>query len=150
MENERLIPRFEKHIWCFSPGEQLRTALMYMREEDFSQVVVQVNGKLRLLTGEGIARWLADRARQHEAIDLGRATVGEALLLESGELPNVEVMPSQASVSQAARLFKDGIERGEPRLYAIVITANGRDDETPLGIVTPWDLLGSQTEEEAP
>src|ERR1700693_1230157 len=50
---EKLIPRFQKSGICsFSPQDSLVTALQHMREHDYSQIVVQTEEELSLLTVE--------------------------------------------------------------------------------------------------
>jgi len=131
MTDERtLIPRFERAIWCFAPGESLATALGYMRDEDFSQIVARQEGELRLLSAEGITRWLQQQAG---AVDLTRVTVGEVLALEpSGTF---RVLAGADTVEAARRALA-----AAPRVFAVIITASGHTAEPPLGIVTPWDL----------
>ncbi len=44
-------------------------------------------------------------------------------------------------VYDARHAFTHAIERKQPRIYAILVTQNGKPSERPLGIVIPWDLL---------
>jgi predicted transcriptional regulator len=131
VESVPLIPTFLQTIWCFSPGESLATALRYMRDEDFSQVVAQREGKLCLLSAEGITRWLAD---QNEPVDLDGVTVGDVLPYDPPD--GFRVLGAAETVESARHIFQRG-----PRVFAVIITEHGTATETPLGIVTPWDVL---------
>ena len=131
MEPIPLIPTFSRTIWCFSPGESLATALRYMRDEDFSQVVVQQDGVLGLLSAEGIARWLAD---QDGAVDTSAVTVADVIPHEPAG--SFRILSAQQTVSDARAVF----ERGR-RVFAVIVTESGDPTETPLGLVTPWDVL---------
>jgi hypothetical protein len=51
-------------------------------------------------------------------------------------------MARDETVDAAIFAFEHAIEEGIPRLQAILITNSGRPTETPIGIMTPWDLLG--------
>lgn len=66
----KLIPQFQRDIHLFSPSDPLVMALRHMGDNDYSQVVVQAEGKkLSLLTVEGVARWLEEQAKD-EIIDI--------------------------------------------------------------------------------
>jgi CBS domain-containing protein len=139
MSREPLIPRFAKYLWCFSPDEHLVTALDYMRENDFSQIVVRQEGQLTVLTTEGTAGWL-ERHAHARPLSLAEARVGDAL---AHDVPDsAMVMGAAHSVADALAAFTGFLKQGRPRLYAIIITERGTHREEPIGIVTPWDLLG--------
>lgn len=134
----RLLPAFERAVRVFASGEPLVQALRYLRDHDHSQVVVRHEGVLALLTVEGVARWLEQQV-DAATIGLAGATIGDAFM---HEVPNTfVVMGGDQTVFEAQEAFAKILERGQPRLFAIIITQTGRRTEPPLGIVTPWDLL---------
>ncbi len=135
---KRLIPTFQKDIRLFSSDEPLISALKYMRGHDFSQVVVLVNDVLSLLTVEDIAKWLEQEAEE-DIISIKEATIRGILLHESRD--SFEIMSRNQNIYDARDSFARTIEYNKPRLFAIIITANGKMTEKPLGILTPWDLL---------
>lgn len=109
-----------------------------MRDHDYSQLIVRDQGTLALLTTEGIARWL-EQQTEVEIINVVDARVGRALAYELAD--SFVVMRRDAPVDAAHAAFTSAIDREHPRLAAIIVTQNGKRTETPLGIVTPWDLL---------
>jgi CBS domain-containing protein len=132
-----LIPAFQAEVKCFSPNAQLVTALKYMGENDFSQIVIDDKEKVLLLTAEGVAKWLELQADK-DVIRLSKVKLRDALACD---LPNTfVVMGPDNTVYDAQEVFKKAIERKCPRLFAIIITANGKRTGKPIGIVTPWDL----------
>ncbi len=136
---QKLIPRFQKSdIHLFSPQDPLVTALQHMRERDYSQVVVRIEGKLSLLTVEGIARWLEEQA-QEDIISVREAIITDAWRYEQAE--NVSIMNRDQTVYDAMEIFMLAIEQRKPRIYALLITERGKATERLQGIVTPWDLL---------
>lgn len=138
---EKLIPRFQgPPIHLFSLQDPLVRALTHMREHDYSQVVVQPEGRLSLLTVEGIARWVEEQARE-DIISVQEAVIADAWRYEQAE--HVVVMSRNQMVYEAREAFMCAIEQGKPRLYALLITEHGKATEKPLGIVTPWDLLSN-------
>jgi CBS domain-containing protein len=134
-----VIPKFEREVRCFGPGDSLREALAYMRSANYSQVVVRENGGLRLLTTEGVAWWATGKGLD-EQNPPGGAIVGDALRFEFAGTH--QVLHRGQSIDDAKEAFATQFERGRPRLYALLITETGADTEAVLGIVTPWDLLG--------
>ena len=50
-------------------------------------------------------------------------------------------MARDATVFDAENAFAQLPNRDVSRLYAIIVTQNGKRTEKPLGIVTPWELL---------
>lgn len=134
----KLIPRFQSNIHLFGPSDPLVAALRHMRENDYSQVVVQGEGKLSLLTVEGIARWLEEQEKE-EIIIVGDARIAEAQEYE--QLGDIPIMRRDQTVYEAMEIFQRAIEQRKPRIYAVLITAHGKATERPLGIITPWDLL---------
>jgi CBS domain-containing protein len=135
---EPLLPTFQKEVHCFAPSEPLGTALAYMRTNDYSQVVVYTGTKLSLLTLEGIARWLAQSSEDDNV--LLKTCVIEHVLTNEHE-GGFGVMGRNHSVYDAKDAFSRPLGSGKTRLHAVIITQNGKLEEKPLGLVTPWDIL---------
>jgi len=135
---KQLFPIFQSNIRCFAPNEPLVAALLYMKDNDFSQVVVQEDGALSLLSVEGIAGWLAQEAKE-DIISIAAAKVKDALACDIPD--NFRVMSRYETVYHAQEAFAKALDHKKPRLLAIIITQNGKPTEKPIGIVTPWDLL---------
>jgi hypothetical protein len=74
---EPLLPRFEGRICIFPPPTPLVEALTHMKENDYSQVVVQGADDYGLLSVEGIARWV-EHSHEADLISVRDATVGDA------------------------------------------------------------------------
>lgn len=135
----RVIPRFQAQITVFSSEDPLGMALSHMHENDYSQVVVQVNGEYRILSSEGIVRWMSG-ARQVGLADIEAATVGNVYVHE--EQTGHCYMSRNETTDAVIVAFEEAISKGLPRLLAILITHSGKPTEKPLGIITPWDLIG--------
>jgi CBS domain-containing protein len=139
LEPTPVIPTFATEVHCFSPGDTLARALRFMRENDFSQVIVRgSDGKLSMLTVEGITKWLADQVEGSQNI-VTKVTLETVLLLEPPG--SFITMGPDKTVFDAAQAFTNSIHSKATRLYAIAITENGGDDDRPIGFVTPWDLV---------
>ncbi|RMD96332.1 MAG: hypothetical protein D6816_19080 [Bacteroidetes bacterium] len=133
-----LIPTFQRSIHIFTAEDALADCLGYMKEHDFSQVVLNLDGKHMLLSSEGIVKWL-ENARDVGLADLEQATVRDAWEYENKNI--CQYLPRNAPIDAVYEAFEQAIGQGIPRLQAVLITHSGRPEERPLGIVTPWDLL---------
>lgn len=134
----RRLVDFQVQVRVFTTNSHLLEALTYMGSHDYSQIVVRRQQTLALLTTEGIARWLQAQAHQDPLV-LTNIQLGDVLGVELAD--NYVVMSLQHSIDDAHHAFRSAIERGQPRLYAIILTSNGKPTAQPVGIVTPWDLL---------
>lgn len=132
-----LIPAYQCELRCFAPDEQLVNALRYMKDNDFSQIVVQNGGKLALLTVEGVAKWFGQQAEK-ETISVAEVQVRDALSCDISD--TYVVMGPENTIYDAQEAFSKAIETKHPRLFAILITDTGDRSGKPIGIVTPWDL----------
>jgi hypothetical protein len=133
------MPTFAKRVRCFFPTDTISIVLDFLREHDFSQVTARgVDGKLCVVTVEGITRWLADNL-QGNLLPAATATLDEVIALEPPDA--FLIMDRKQTIFDAAEAFRNSIHSKSTRLYAIVITGNGSDDAEPIGFVTPWDLV---------
>jgi hypothetical protein len=139
LEPDPLIPTFATQVHCFSPGDTLPVVLRFMRKHDFSQVIVRgSDGRLSMLTVEGITKWLADSV-QGDQNSPNEVTLDIVIALEPPGC--FIVMASDKTIYDAADAFTNSVHRDATRLYAIAITENGGDCDEPIGFVTPWDLV---------
>lgn len=143
----RVLPQFGCELRVFAPDEQLSTALDYMHRKGYTQIVAREGGELRLITAAAVTRWLAahmaapppDGGNGASCIDLTGASVADVLALEKPE--TLGLIGRDATIEEAVDSFQRAISRRRGRLYALLITENGKSDESPLGIITPVDLL---------
>lgn len=132
------LDAFAQQLRLFRSQDLLESALHHMNDHDFSQVIVRDEQQLSLLTAEGITKWLHAQAKRNN-VGLANVAIEDALRYD---LPNnFRLMRRDDTVDAAEAIFATAIEQGHPRLFAIIVTQNGRPNEAPLGIVTPWDLL---------
>jgi CBS domain-containing protein len=125
-------------IRSYTPSDLLTSALQDMEANDYSQVIVHSSGGLALVTVEGVTRWLAQWAGQGK-VTLTGVELRDIVELEHEE--NLLVMSTNQTVREAVDAFNSAISEGRPRLYAIVITETGESTGSPVGIVTPEDLV---------
>lgn len=120
---------------CFMPEDPLSTVLGHMKTGDFSQVLVRVGTIIRLLTTEGIASWLRSSIKD-DLVSLNEVVIGDVL-------PH-EPQDTWAFAAKCETVYdvreKFLLRKGVPRLFAVIVTEKGRQNEKPLGIITAWDL----------
>jgi predicted transcriptional regulator len=135
----KVIPKFQREVKVFAVQDSINAALAHMQENDYSQIAVQINHEYGILSSEGIVRWLSC-ARHIGLADLERASVGD--VYEHEDKKAHRHMARIETTDAAILAFENAIAEGIPRLQAILITNSGKPNEKPLGIITPWDLLG--------
>ena len=139
LEPSPLIPMFATQVRCFSRSDRLSGVLRFMREHDFSQVIVRENDqRLTMLTVEGITKWLADDLHDKRN-SASNAALDSVLPLEPPGC--FIIMGPDKTIFDAVDAFSNAIHLKATRLYAIAITENGRDNDELIGFVTPWDLV---------
>ena len=121
----------------FQYDDQLIEALQHMHEHDYSQVVVTANGELNVLSTEGITRWLEDQALLNDVPAL-QAKVKDVIPHEPSG--SVAFMARSQTVYEALEAFRRTPDSNRGRLFAILVTQNGKRTESALGI---FDSLGS-------
>ena len=141
IEPEHLIPRFQRTIRLFRPNDPLTDAIQHLHDHHFSQAIVfdrPTGVPLQLLTAEGITFWLGSKL-QDDIISVREARVSDVLPFEPAG--TYAVMARTKTVHDAHDHFASALVNKRPRIFAILITQTGKRTETPIGIVTPWDLM---------
>lgn len=133
-----LIPTFQRKIRQFAPNEPLVEALKHMKDNDYSQIILRTENGLSILSVEGIAQWLEQRANE-DLVSLAEAKVGDAHPCEPSG--SCRLMGRNLSIYDAREAFVRAVAKKQPRLFAVIITQTGKHTEEPLGVATPWDFL---------
>jgi predicted transcriptional regulator len=134
---DRVTPRFAKRVETVSPGDTLSRVLRQIARRDFSQFPVYASRRFKgLLTENGITRWLAKHVeRTLSLVDVDEVFVSE-LLREEEQRNNCAFIHPDLTTDALRSMFRD-----QDMLEAVLITENGQRTESPLGIVTRWDML---------
>jgi hypothetical protein len=122
-----------------SADRALREALALMRENDFSQIVVELAEKFALLSSEGILRWLEICAENQR----GLADIDESVLrqvIEHEPEGSCMWLAANKPVAEAVARFAQARPTGAARLACVLVTEHGKRSERPLRLITPWDL----------
>lgn len=134
-----VIPAFQANVCTLSIEDSLSHAFEMIRSHNFSQLPVYSEKRFRgLLTENGITRWLAHTEKQETIFDFEEITV-RAALREEENRNNCEFLNREALIDDAMVRF-----RANTTLEAIIITHHGKKTESPLGIITRWNVLESE------
>lgn len=133
---------FAREVHTFNSDDTLSNVLRMVRDKKFKHIPVYSNGNFSgLITASGIMRWLAATVEE-ESISREITTMNDILKYEK-DGNTYRFIASNTPVYEAEEIFKNSVVSGT-MLEALLITRNGRKDETLTGIITPIDLI--QTE----
>ena len=134
-----VMDKYSREVVEFAPSDPLAAVLRVIDERAITFFPVREGGKFHgLLTTNGIAHWLARAGRSIGLADLD-TPVAEALAVQEAE-ENVRFVRRTTPVDEAFELFTV-----YPQLQAVIITHSGNASESPLGIVTAWDVASAET-----
>lgn len=116
--------------------ETVDAVLQKVYHLDFSQFPVYHKERfVGLLTENGITRWLADYAQNHDSILLLTDATVQNVLEKEERRSNFKFVARTMTLDEAVYAF-----RSVPDLEAVLVTANGKEHEKLLGIGTHWDI----------
>lgn len=134
MDPPSLFSNAAKTLKVHRFDDPLTLALNEMKEHDFSQLVVQgQNGAHRLITREGIAKWL-EESIEDDVVSIAETTIVQVLHCEDTNA--YCFLPRDSTVYEGLQVFADP----KKRIQALILTQNGRESEKPLGLVTAHDI----------
>lgn len=135
-EPPRIDRGFTSEVQTCTSADTISSAAKQMLDGGFSQIPVVDDGAITgLLTAETIARWYAGTLDDYLVED---RTVDEALTYTE-DVRHMRLVARNASVMDALGHFDEALLDGYT-IDALVITDSGARDQTPLGIITPFDV----------
>lgn len=136
---KKVFPKFERSVACFTVYDSLEQVLDSMKMNRYSQFPIYDQGEFKgLLTTNGISNWLAENIPE-DIISIKETTVAEVLRCEENKA-NFKFISRDTTIYEAEELFKEGLTQGS-KIEALLITHNGRETESLLGIITSWDII---------
>jgi predicted transcriptional regulator len=136
----KIIPKYRSEVKCFHMDDSLATVLLEVKSKGYSQFPIYDHQQFAgLLTENGIANWLS-RSIKEDLVSISETKVKDVIEFE--EMTNHYLFVSKhTSVFEAKEKFLNHLEKGSLKLDALLITEHGKETETLLGIITPWDVL---------
>jgi hypothetical protein len=131
----RLLPTFGKKVETCNADDQLSLIVKRIAVASVTKVPVYRGPKLAgLLVAKTVTRWLAD-CWPTTPQERSQVKVEDALKYQDGE-SLYKLMRADATSFDALAAFEDAAYHKGRHLDAILITANGTEEEPILGIVT--------------
>ena len=123
-----------RDIKAFDLNTPLVEILPVMRENDFSQIVIKrKDNSFGMLTREGVAMWVEANIME-DIVSLKEVSLKDIYQFEDESC--WRYLPQSADIYEGAEIFSCT----QNRIQALIITNNGKNTETPLGLVTLWDM----------
>ncbi|MCA1060828.1 CBS domain-containing protein [Rossellomorea aquimaris] len=127
-----------KEVIYLETVEKLDEVIRKMKRFPYAQYPVY-NGRkcVGLLTTRGIVNWMADHMTR-SFVDLSDITISDIFEYEQNH--PITFASKALNILEAEDIYKE-FHQHKRDLEMIIITENGRNDETPLGVITAWDLI---------
>jgi len=120
----------------FQSTNSLSEALVYMKENIFSQVIILNQGEYGILSTEGIAHWL--ESKDHAVL------LPEIMLEEVGQFEPEDTcrrLRADETIERALVVFTKDLGK---RVFSILVTETGLRTDEPITIITPWDFVAGK------
>jgi predicted transcriptional regulator len=122
-----------KNFHIYKIEDKLEDALRAMHENDYSQILYELNSRHFLITREGISKWL-EANFSNDIVSLKEITLEAISKYE--EESNWCFLSRNTDIYEAKEKFADA----QRKIQAIIVTQNGKNTERPLSIITHWDI----------
>lgn len=130
---------FRSDVFTFQVNNSLSDVLKVIRDRRYSQFpVYNDNEFVGIISENGITNWLAKNIEE-DIISLVETPLELIIQCEENK-NNYQFINRNTSVYKVEEIFKERLSIGT-KLDAILITQNGRKNESLLGIITPWDII---------
>lgn len=107
--------------------------------DDYSQAPYRdAEGHLQLITTNAVTRWIAANYTSSDGVMVEHEKIGHIAGNYSEHNDWVALASREMHAAEALNLFAGSKDHHPPA--AIIITENGHQKDTPLGLVSPWDI----------
>lgn len=135
-----VLSKFQVSVCTRGSSESVGAAVTDMCAGKFSQIPVLAEGSVTaVLTAETVTRWLASEA-PNDIVSLWDTRISDVLPYTE-DIDHYSFLPRRATLIDALSLFEEFAARGK-KLDALMITHDGRPDQSLLGLLTISDLPG--------
>lgn len=133
-------------VFYYYEDAYLKDVLKVINKFDFTRFPVydKDDKYVALLTSTEIIQWMAKHFSS-EVIHFEDVRIKD--LLTKGKNYFVTFVKEETSLYEIEELFERYHTRGK-KLQAVIITETGDRHGTPIGVITPWDLLDSEPSED--
>lgn len=137
VHSPKAIDLLKNKVALLKPTDSLDEALRLMHTNQYSQIPIYTPPEFKgMLTENGISRWLASHVAKGESLIEFEDEKIQVVLKAEEARRNCIFAPRAINTNQVVDAFMQNVE-----LEAIIITASGKKNETPLRIATAWDAI---------
>jgi predicted transcriptional regulator len=127
-----------KKVLYFDNSESILKVTEAIRQHNYSKFPIYKNKEfVGLLTAGSIVKWMAQNMVS-SSVNLDDTHIFDIMKYEKDHL--IEFVPKSTNIFDVETIFGKS-HKVKKKLEAVIITENGKKDEVPLGIITPWDLI---------
>ena len=127
-----------KNVLFFDYSDSILKVTEAIREYNYSKFPIYKNKEcMGLLTAGAIVKWMAQNM-ESSSVNLADTHISDIMKYEK-EHP-LEFVAKSSNIFDIETIFEKS-HKVKKKLESIIITENGKKDEAPLGIITPWDLI---------
>jgi predicted transcriptional regulator len=127
-----------KNVVFFDYQDSILKVTTAIKEHGYSKFPIYKNKTcIGLLTAGSIVKWMAQNM-ENSMVNLSDIHVSDIMMYEK-EHP-IEIVPKDINIFEVENIFEKAHKK-KRKLEGVIITENGKADETPLGIITAWDLI---------
>lgn len=127
-----------KEVIYFNTEDSILSILQAIKNYGYSQYPVYKKKEcVGLLKTGDIVNWMSENII-NTVVDLTDINVGD--VLTNVKKHPIEFVPKAIDIFSIEDIFEEK-HKDKVNLEVVIITENGNGDETPLGMVTAWDLI---------
>lgn len=127
-----------KDVVYFDDRDKILKVTSAIKDHGYSKFPVYQNNKcIGLLTSSSIVKWLA-RNMKNGSVNLANIRISDIMKFEKAH--PIDFVSKEINIFEVENIFEKSHKKKQ-KLECVIITENGRPEEKPLGIVTPWDLI---------
>ncbi|CAH2717016.1 hypothetical protein BACCIP111895_04205 [Neobacillus rhizosphaerae] len=127
-----------KNVVFFDYLDSILKVTTAIKEHGYSKFPIYKNKKcVGLLTASSIIKWMAQNM-ESSLVNLSDIHVSD--MMEYEKEHSIEIVAKDINIFEVENIFEKAHKK-KRKLEGVIITENGYNDEFPLGIITPWDLI---------
>lgn len=125
-------------VTYFQADDPITKVIQEMKNHSYSKFPIYRNNEcIGLLKARTIVKWMADHL-DNGNFEISSAKVRDVYL--NGSENQILFVPKSFNIFDVEDLFEQA-HLEHKKIEMAIITENGKRNETPLGVVTPWDLI---------
>lgn len=127
-----------KKVLYFDYNDSILKVTEAIRQYNYSKFPIYKSKEfIGLLTSGSIVKWMAQNMVSN-SVNLADTHIFDIMKYEKDH--PIEFVAKSTNIFDVETIFGKS-HKVKKKLEAVIITENGKKDEVPLGIITPWDLI---------